>query len=146
MRRGMAVTAMAAAALLGAALPALAAPGIPVRIRVIKGSRQGPAGVDPRLGDLQAQLSQLAYLRWEQVGEHRADMDFKKPVSLSLPSGEQLQVEVIESRRDTVTIEVRVPAHRMQSRLTLSKDKRLVQQVTPAKGGEAFFVTVRPWP
>lgn len=138
-------TALAAAVALSLALPAEAAPGIPVRIRIIKGSRQG-AGVDPSLMDLQPQLSRLAYGRWEQVGEQRADMDFKRPVALSLPSGERLEIEILESTRDTVTVEVRVPAHRTTSRLTLSKDKRLVHQVTPERGGEAYFVTVRPWP
>jgi hypothetical protein len=135
-----------AVAALSLALPAEAAPGIPVRIRVLKGSRQGPAAVDPRLADLQPQLSRLAYLRWDQTGEQQADMDFKKPVAVSLPSGERLEIEVLESRKDTVTIEVRVPAHRTTSRLTISKDKRLVHQVTPEKAGEAYFVTVRPWP
>ena len=135
-----------AAAVLSLAATAEAAPGIPVRIRVIKGSRQGPAAVDPRLSDLQPQLSRLAYARWDEAGEQQADMDFKKPVVVALPSGERLEIEVIESRRDTVTIEVRAPASRTSSRLTLSKDKRLVQQVTPEKAGEAYFVTVRPWP
>ncbi len=145
MTRRTALAGMAVAAL-SLALPAEAAPGIPVRIRVLKGSRQGPAAVDPRLADLQPQLSRLAYLRWDQAGEQQADMDFKKPVAVSLPSGERLEIEVLESRKDTVTIEVRVPAHRATSRLTISKDKRLVHQVTPEKAGEAYFVTVRPWP
>ncbi len=145
MSRRTALAGMAVAAL-SLALPAEAAPGIPVRIRVLKGSRQGPAAVDPRLADLQPQLSRLAYLRWDQAGEQQADMDFKKPVAVSLPSGERLEIEVLESRKDTVTIEVRVPAHKATSRLTISKDKRLVHQVTPEKAGEAYFVTVRPWP
>lgn len=145
MTRGTVLAGMAVAAL-SLALPAEAAPGIPVRIRVIKGSRQGPPAVDPRLADLHAQLSRLAYLRWDQAGEQQADMDFKKPVAVALPSGERLEIEVLESRKDTVTIEVRVPAYRTTSRLTISKDKRLVHQVTPEKGGEAYFVTVRPWP
>ena len=137
---GMAVAALALA------VPVRAAPDIPVRIRVIKGSRQGPAAVDPRLADLQPQLSRLAYARWDQAGEQQADMNFKRPVAVALPNGERLEIEVLESRKDTVTIEVRVPAYRTTSRLTISKDKRLVQQVTPEKGGEAYFVTVRPWP
>lgn len=145
MTRRTVLAGMAVAAL-SLALPAEAAPGIPVRIRVLKGSRQGPAAVDPRLADLQPQLSRLAYLRWDQTGEQQADMDFKKPVAVSLPSGERLEIEVLESRKDTVTIEVRVPAHKATSRLTISKDKRLVHQVTPEKAGEAYFVTVRPWP
>jgi len=143
--RRMVLAGMAAAAL-AVALPAEAAPGIPVRIRVIKGSRQGAPGVDPRLVDLQPQLSRLAYARWDQAGEQQADMDFKKPVAVPLPSGERLEIEILESRKDTVTIEVRVPAHKATSRLTISKDKRLVHQVTPERGGEAYFVTVRPWP
>ena len=145
MTRRRALIGVAAAAL-SLAATAEAAPGIPVRIRVIKGSRQGPAAVDPRLADLQPQLSRLAYTRWDEVGERQADMDFKKPVAVALPSGERLEIEILESRKDTVTVEVRVPAYRTTSRLTLSKDKRLVQQVTPEKGGEAYFVTVRPWP
>lgn len=145
MTRRTALAGMAVAAL-SLALPAEAAPGIPVRIRVLRGSRQGPAAVDPRLADLQPQLSRLAYLRWDQAGEQQADMDFKKPVAVSLPSGERLEIEVLESRKDTVTIEVRVPAHRAITRLTISKDKRLVHQVTPEKAGEAYFVSVRPWP
>lgn len=145
MTRRTVLAGMAVAAL-SLALPAEAAPGIPVRIRVLKGSRQGPAAVDPRLADLQPQLSRLAYLRWDQAGEQQADMDFKKPVAVSLPSGERLEIEILESRKDTVTIEVRVPAHKATSRLTISKDKRLVHQVTPEKAGEAYFVTVRPWP
>lgn len=145
MTRRTVLAGLAAVGLLAAA-SAEAAPGIPVRIRVLKGSRQGPAAVDPRLADLHPQLSRLAYLRWEQTAEQQADMDFKKPVAVALPSGERLEIEILEARRDTVTIEVRVPAYRTASRLTLSKDKRLVHQVTPEKGGEAYFVTVRPWP
>ncbi len=145
MKRRTALAGVAAMAL-SLALPAEAGPGIPVRIRLIKGSRQGPAAVDPRLSDLQPQLSRLAYLRWDEAGEQRADMEFKKPVAVPLPTGERLEIEILESRRDTVTIEVRVPAYRTTSRLTISKDKRLVHQVTPERAGEAYFVTVRPWP
>jgi hypothetical protein len=128
------------------ALPAEAAPGIPVRVRVIRGSRQGPPAVDPALQDLQAQLGHTAYVRWEQVGEQRAEMDFKTPLVVPLPSGDRMQIAILESRKDTVTFEVRVPAQRTQSRLTISKDKRIVHQVTPEKGGSAYFVTIRPWP
>jgi len=138
-------TAVVAAAILSA-LPADAEPGIPVRVRVIRGSRQGPPAVDPQLQDLQSQLGHTAYLRWDQVGEHRADMDFNKPLDVPLPSGDRMQIAILESRKDTVTFEVRVPAQKTQSRLTISKDKRIVHQVTPEKGGEAYFVTIRPWP
>lgn len=135
---------LAAAAL--AALPVQAAPTVPVRLRIIKGSRQGPPAIDPRLSDLRPQLSQLAFVRWDQVGEHVLDMAFGKPVELPLPDGSKLEVTLLESRKDTVTFQVRVPARKTQSRLTISKDKRIVHGVTGETGGESLFVTIRPWP
>jgi len=130
-----------------AAFPALGGEaGIPARIRVLKGARQGPPEVVPALKDLSRQLSHTAYLRWEQVGELQVTMDFHKPVPVDLPGGMQVVVTLLESRRDTATYEVRVPSIRTRSRLTIPKDKRIVQQVTPERGGEAFFVTIRPWP
>ena len=137
--------ALLAAALL-AAVPAEAAPTVPVRARIIKGSRQGPPAIDPRLNDLRPQLSHVAYVRWDQVGEHVLDMAFGKAVELPLPDGSKLEVTLLESRKDTVTFEVRVPKRKTQSRLTISKDKRIVHQVTGELGGEAYFVTIRPWP
>ncbi len=134
------------AALLGTAPDARAAGSIPVRVRVLKGSRQGPPAIDPRLADLQKQLGQLAYQRGEQVGERRADMQFDKPVSVALPDGSQLELTVVDARKETVTFQVRIPSRRTQSRLTISKDQRIVHQVTDEKGGEAYFATVRPWP
>lgn len=134
----------AAAAL--AAFPVEAAQSVPVRLRVIKGSRQGPPAIDPRLNDLRPQLSHVAYVRWDHVGEHVLDMAFGKAVELPLPDGSKLEVTLLESRKDTVTFEVRVPARKTQSRLTISKDKRIVHQVTGERGGEAYFVTIRPWP
>ena len=145
------MTKLAMAALLSggllSAVPALAADaGIPARIRVLKGARQGPPEVAPSLKDLGHQLSHTAYLRWEQAGELQMTMGFLKPVVVALPDGVQVVVTLIESRRDTATYEVRVPSLRTHSRLTISKDKRIVHQVTPEKGGEAYFVTIRPWP
>jgi hypothetical protein len=133
------------ACLTAAPVPALAA-GIPVSVRIIKGSRQGPPRVDPRLSDLHGQLGQLAYQRWEQVGERRTNMEPQRPISLTLPDGAQLELTLVDARKDTVTFEVRVQARRMRSRLTISRDQRIVHQVTDEKGGEAYFVTVRPWP
>ncbi len=138
--------AAALAAGLMAALPAEAASAIPVRVRIIKGSRQGEPWLDPRIADLRPQLSRVSYARWEMVGEHQLEMSFKKPAELPLPDGTRLEVTVLQSSRDAVTFEVRVPAHGTQSRLTISKDKRIVHQVTSEKGGEAWFVTIRPWP
>jgi len=134
------------AAGLAASAPVLAVDGIPARIRVLKGSRQGPPGVDPGLHDLERQLSHTAYVRWEQAGDIQETMAFKKPVLVSLPGGWQVVVTLVESRKDTATYEVLVPSTRTHSRLTIPKDKRIVHQVTPEKGGDAYFVTIRPWP
>jgi hypothetical protein len=144
-RRSFAASALAAALLV--ATPSLASPGtIPVRVRILKGSRQGPPGVDPRLADLRGQLGRLAYVKWEQVGEHDKQMEFGKPVTMPLPDGASLELTLVESRKDTVTFDVRVAARRTHSRLTISKDQRIVHQVADEKNGEAYFASVRPWP
>jgi hypothetical protein len=144
-RRRFAASALAAALLTAA--PSLAAPAtIPVRVRVIKGSRRGPPAIDPKLADLRGQLGKLAYVRWDQVGEHNAQMDFGKPVTWPLPDGASLELTLVESRKETVTFDVRVAARRTHSRLTISKDQRIVHQVADEKDGEAYFATVRPWP
>ncbi len=144
-RRSFAATALAAA--LCAAAPSLAfAASIPVRVRIIKGSRQGPPAMDPKLVDLHRQLGKLAYQRWDEVGEHSKDMEFGKPVTFPLPDGATLELTLVDSRKETVTFVVRVPARRTHSRLTISKDQRIVHQVADEKNGEAYFATVRPWP
>jgi hypothetical protein len=132
-------------ALLAAPAAAEAAP-IPVRVRILKGSRQGPPAVDPKLADLQGQLGRLAYVKWDQVGEHRAEMDLGKSQSFPLPDGASLDLSLVEARKDTVTFEVSVPARKTRSRLTISKDQRIVHQVADEKNGEAYFASVRPWP
>lgn len=144
-RRTMLGLLLAAGVLAALPSPALAAT-IPVRIRIIKGSRQGPAAVDPRLADLHGQLGPLAYQRWDQVGEQRAEMDFNKPLSIALPDGATLELVLVDARKDSVTFEVKVPARKTHSRLTIAKDQRIVHQVTGEKNGEALFATVRPWP
>lgn len=134
-------------ALLVPASPASAAdPTIPVRVRVIRGSRQGPPAMDPRLADLHGQLGKLAYQRWEEVGQEVRQVAFRKPVDFALPDGAVLQLTLLDARRDTVTFEVKVPGGRTRSRLTISKDQRIVHQVTDERGGVALFATVRPWP
>ena len=135
------------ALLVAAPLAASAAPTtVPVRVRIIKGSRQGPAAVDPRLRDLTAQLGALAYQRWDQVGEHSKDLEPNKPVSVPLPDGAALEVILVETHGNSVTFDLRVAAQGTRSRLTIAKDQRIVQQVAPEKNGEALFATVRPWP
>jgi len=142
-------TSIAAAALvatLAGAAPAPAHAEVPVRVRVIKGARQGPASLDPRLEDLRRQLSPLAYLRWEQVDERSFDLALGKPVFVDLPGGDSVGVTLQERRGDTVTIEVALAARNTQSRLTVEKGQRIVHQVAPEKGGAAFFLTVTAWP
>ena len=142
---GVSVSVLSAALLLAAG-PAAAQGTIPVRVRIIKGSRQGPPAMDPRLQDLAGQLGRLAYQRWDEVGQQNKDFAFKKPVDFPLPNGAVLQLTLLDSRRDTVTFEVKVAAGRTSSRLTISKDQRIVHQVTDERNGEAYFATVRPWP
>ncbi len=144
MRRSLVLAAAVAASV---PLPGRAADStVPVRVRIIKGSRQGPASVDPRLHDLQGQLGRLAYQRWEQVGEYSRRVAFRKPEDFPLPDGHVLTLTLEDARKDTVTFQVRLPDRKTRSRLTISKDQRIVHQVTDEKDGAAFFATVRPWP
>ena len=139
------------AGVIGVAL-AVAAPivahaaAVPVRVRIIQGARRGPLFVDPRLADLGPQLTHLVYQHWEQVSERDVTMDFNKPVSFPLPDGATLQLTLLETRKDTVTFAVQIPEHRTRSRLTISKDKRIVHQVSEEKDNQAYFATIRPWP
>ena len=137
--------ALLAAAVL-ATLPAVAEAQVPVRVRIIKGSRQGPASVDPRLEDQKRQLSALAYVKWEQVEEKRLELQQGKPQFVTIPGGEDVAVTLQERRGDTVTIEVALAARNTQSRLTVEKGQRIVHQVTAEKGGAAYFLTVLAWP
>ncbi|HEY6100745.1 MAG TPA: hypothetical protein VIW03_15010 [Anaeromyxobacter sp.] len=144
--RGPFLAAVALLATLAGAAPVVARAEVPVRVRVIKGSRQGPAGVDPKLGDLKRQLSPLAYVRWEQLEERHLDLDRGKPAFVDLPGGDTVGVTLQERRGDTVTIEVALASRNTQSRLTVEKGQRIVHQVTAEKDGSAFFLTVMAWP
>lgn len=138
--------AMALAAALLAALPLGARAEVPVRIRVLEGSRQPPPRVDPRLDDLKRQLSAIAYVRWAQVDERRLDLSRGKTEFVSLPGSDMVGVTLQERRGDTVTIEVALVSRNTQSRLTIEKGQRIVHQVSAEKGGTAFFLTVTAWP
>lgn len=138
--------AAAVLATLAAAAPVPSHAEVPVRVRVIKGSRQGPPAVDPKLHDLKRQLSALAYVRWEQVDERQYDLDRGKPAFVDLPGGDTVGVTLQERRGHTVTIEVSLASRNTQSRLTVEKGQRIVHQVTGEKGGSAFFLTVMAWP
>src|SRR5512142_412548 len=140
------IAAALAVSLAAAALPLAAHADVPVRVRVIKGSRQGPAKVDPRLDDLKRQLSPLAYVSWEQVDEKEYSLAPGKPAFLTLPGGDDVGVTLQEQRGQTVTIEVALAARNTQSRLTIEKGQRIVHQVSPEKDGSALFVTVLAWP
>jgi hypothetical protein len=137
--------ALLAAATL-AAVPAVAEAQVPVRVRLIKGSRQGPPSFDKRLEDQKRQLSALAYVRWEQVEEKRLELAQGTPQFLTIPGGDEVAVTLQERRGDTVTIEVALAARNTQSRLTVEKGQRIVHQVTAEKGGAAYFLTVLAWP
>jgi redox-sensitive bicupin YhaK (pirin superfamily) len=138
--------ALLAAATLAAALPAVAEAQVPVRVRVIKGARQGPAKIDPRLSNQARQLSALAYVNWSLVDEKSLELEQGKPAFVAIPGGDDVAVTLQERRGNTVTIEVAVAARNTQSRLTVEKGQRIVHQVSPEKGGSAFFLTVLAWP
>jgi hypothetical protein len=141
-------TIMAAtlAAALVAVLPGLAQAEVPVRVRLIKGSRQGPPRIDPRLDDLRRQLSPLAYVRWDHVKEARFDLVQGKTEFVDLPGSDMVGVTLQEQHGDTLTFDVSLVSRNTQSRLTVEKGQRIVHQVTGEKDGSAFFVTVMAWP
>ncbi len=138
--------AAALATALVAALPAPARAEVPVRVRLIKGSRQGPPRIDPRLDDLRRQLSPLAYVRWDQVQEARFDLVQGKPEFVELPGGDHVGLTLQERHGDTLTFEVALVSRNTQSRLTVEKGQRIVHQVTGEEKGSAFFLTVMAWP
>ncbi len=115
-------------------------------MRLIEGSRKGPARIDPKLEDLKRQLSPLAYVRWEQVKEARFDLAQGKPEFVELPGGDQVGITLQELHGETITVEVALVSRNTQSRLTVEKGQRIVHQVTGEKGGSAYFVTVNAWP
>ena len=144
MRTPIAAACLAVALL--AVLPSPARAEVPVRVRVIKGSRQGPPKMDPRLDDLKRQLSPLAYVSWEQVDEKKFDLVTGKPVFVDLPGGDSAAVTLQERHGDTVTIELALASRNTQTRLTVEKGQRIVQQVVPETNGVALFLTVMAWP
>jgi len=140
------MTRLAAACLSLLLLPALAAAEVPVRVRILKGDRAGPAKVDPKLEDLKKQLGKLAYLKWDQVSEQQLTMADNKTQFVALPDGNHVGLTLQEVRGDTVTFEVAMAQRNTMSRLTIEKGKRIVHQVTGEKGGVAYFVTLHAWP
>ena len=132
--------------LLLAGAPLAASAEVPVGVRVIKGSRQGQAQVDPRLADLKRQLSPLAYVRWEQLSERKLVLVHGKTEFVDLPGGDTVGVTLEEHRGDVVTLEVALTQRNTQSRLTVQKGQRIVHGVVPEKNGEAVFIVLTGWP
>ena len=128
-------------------LPAArASADVPVHVRVIQGSRKGPAHVDPKLDNMKRQLSSLAYLRWEQRSEQVVQLAQGKTEFVILPGGEHVGLTLQEQRGQTVTVEVALASRNTQSRLTVEKGQRIVHQVTGERSGSAYFLTVLAWP
>jgi len=126
------------------ALPAAA--DVPVHLRVIKGSKKGPAKMDPSLEPLRRQLSSLAYVRWELADDEQRVLVKGKVESVKLPNGEEVTLAISDETEAKVTFEVTVAARKTQSRLTIEKGQRIVHQVSGEKDGSAFFLTVIAWP
>jgi hypothetical protein len=126
--------------------PLSARADVPVQVLLIKGSRQGPAQVDPRLEPLKRQLSALAYVRWEQTDEKRLTLAQGKTQFVSLPAGDMAGLTLKEASGSTATLDVSLVSRNTESRLTIEKGQRIVHQVTGEKGGSAYFLTIAPWP
>jgi hypothetical protein len=135
---------VAAALLLGR--PAVAADRVPVRVRVLEGSKKEPARFDPRLEDLKRQLSPLSYVRWEQKSERELTMEQGKQEWVTLPNGDPVGLTLVEVRKDGVTFEVALSAQNTQSRLSVERGQRIVHQVTREKDGAALFMSATAWP
>lgn len=119
---------------------------VPVHVRVIKGSKKGPAKVDADLEPLKRQLSSLAYVRWESSSDEQRTMVKGKLETVKLPDGSEVTITMQEEAPAKVTFEVAVPARKTQTRFTIEKGQRLVHQVSGEKNGSAFFLTVIVWP
>jgi hypothetical protein len=128
------------------AAPVVAAADVPVHLRIIKGSKKGPAKMDAALEPLKRQLSSLAYVRWELASDEQRTMAKGKLESVKLPDGDEVTITVADESPEKITFEVTVVARKTQSRLTVEKGQRIVHQVSGEKNGSAFFLTVIAWP
>jgi hypothetical protein len=144
-RIGFAI-ALAFAFALVAAAPVPARADVPVHVRIIKGSKKGPAKMDESLMVLKKQLSQLAYVRWEQTSEDHRTMAKGKVETFKLPGGDEVSLALVDEQPNKVTFEVTVAARKAQNRVTVERGQRLVHQVSSEKDGSAFFLTAIVWP
>jgi len=127
-----------------AAAPAPA--DVPVHLRIIKGSKKGPAKMDAALEPLKRQLASLAYVRWELADDMQRTMVKGKLESVKLPNGDEVTISMADESEAKVTFEVTLTARKTQSRLTVEKGQRIVHQVSGEKNGSAFFLTLLAWP
>ena len=119
---------------------------VPVHLRIIKGSKKGPAKMDASLEPLKRQLSSLAYVRWESASDEQRTMVRGKLESVKLPDGDEVTIVMQDEAPEKVTFEVTVVSRKTQSRLTIERGQRIVHQVSGEKNGSAFFLTLLAWP
>jgi hypothetical protein len=131
---------------LAAVAPAVARADVPVHVRIIKGSKKGPAKMDDSLVILKKQLSQLAYVRWEQASEDHRTMAKGKVEIFKIPGGDEVTLALVDEQPDKVTFEVTVVARKAQNKVTVERGQRLVHQVSSEKDGSAFFLKAIVWP
>lgn len=129
-----------------AAAPAPARAEVPVHIRIIKGSKNGPAKMDESLLVLKKQLSGLAYIRWEQESDEKRTMSKGKIEFFKLPDGDDVSLQLKDEQPNKVTFEVVLLARKTHNKLTVERGQRIVHQVSGEKDGSAFFLTVIVWP
>ena len=128
------------------AVPGAARADVPVHIRIIKGSKAGPAKMDQSLEVLKKQLSALAYVRWEQQTDEKRTMSKGKIEFFKLPNGDDVSLQLQDEQPDKVTFEVVLLARKTKNKLTVERGQRIVHQVSGEKDGSAFFLTVIVWP
>jgi len=138
--------AIALASAFIAAAPAVADAEVPVHVRIIKGSKKGPAKMDESLAVLKKQLSQLAYVRWEATSDEKRTMHKGDVGSFKIPGGDEVTLALVDEQPDSVTFEVTVVARKAQNKVTVKRGQRLVHQVSSEKDGSAFFLTAIVWP
>lgn len=147
MRRRIAFArALALGLIVLAVAPSAARAEVPVHIRIIKGSKNGPAKMDDSLLVLKKQLSALAYVRWTQESDEKRTMSKGKIEFFKLPDGDDVSLQLKDEQPDKVTFEVVLLARKTHNKLTVERGQRIVHQVSGEKDGSAFFLTVIVWP
>jgi hypothetical protein len=138
--------ALALGIVLSAVLPNGVLADVPVHLRVLKGSKKGPARLDASLEPLKHQLSSLAYVRWEQTSEDTRTLEKGKLETVKIPDGDEVTLSITEEGTDRVIFEMTVASRKTQVTFERGKGQRIVHQVSGEKNGSAFFLTVIAWP